>query len=372
MSARVRADSTNPVAAAWREIFDELGRLEAEVDALAGGRALDRAEGTRYLGRLLGAALARFDPRPGLAIDYGVPRIGGFNPDFHFGYAAIEPGSSYVLRGEMRGAHRLALSTHASALGSAQPIGHLSSETIRCDAAGRFEIAVGGEPPPAGTDNWLPTGGRARALLVRQILLRRSDRPAELSLERAGAAAPRELVPLDGDRQREALAGVRLFLAGAARRFFRWTRLLSRIPNAIGPVPAEIEDEVVADPDTFYALGYFDLGPDERLEVRLTPPPCAYWGLHTTNHWLEPIEHDEIVCHRNGATAEPGPDGSITLSIAPQAHPHPNSLHTLGHPNGAIFYRVIGAGDLRVAPPVCTVRRDGSPPGRPEAPRPVP
>ncbi len=373
-------------SAPWRDLFREIERLETEVETLSGGRALDRAEGTRYLGRLLAAALARFDPRPGAAaIDYGIPRIGGFNPDFRFGHAEIDPRGTYLLRGAMNGAARLALSTHASALASAQPIGHLSSETIRCDSGGRFEILVGADAPsetlpgaaaeaatgtrppgpaaaasrpPSGPANRLATEGRATALLVRQLLLRRSDRPADLVLERLDPpAGPTEPAPLTPERQRDALGGVLLFVAGAAGRFFRWTRLLSRISNAIEHVPEEIADEVKADPDTFYALGYFDLAPGERLEVRLSPPPCAYWGLHTTNHWLEPIEHTTLVCHRNCATAEPDPDGSFTLSIAPVDDPRPNSLHTLGHRNGAIFYRVIGAGGAEVALPECAVRR---------------
>lgn len=127
----------------WSELGELLGELEAEMESLCSGRPLDRAEGTRYLARLLASALSRFDGGPGPGIDYATPRIGGFNPDYLMGHAPIDPHGSYRLRGRMNGASRLALSTHAGALSSAQPIGHLSSEKFRGGADGRFEISVG-------------------------------------------------------------------------------------------------------------------------------------------------------------------------------------------------------------------------------------
>lgn len=172
-------------------------------------------------------------------------------------------------------------------------------------------------------------------MLVRQLLLHRSDLPAEFALERVDAPDAPEPDPLTVKRQHAAMNGVLLFVAGASRRFFRWTRLTSRLSNTIERVPTEIADEVKADPDTFYAIGYFDLADEEHLEVRITPPACEYWGLHTTNHWLEPIEHNSVTCHRNHATSEPESDGSVILTISPTGGPHPNSLHTLGHRNGA-------------------------------------
>ena len=184
-----------------------------------------------------------------------------------------------------------------------------------------------------------------------------NDKLRDLVLERADAPYAVGVDPLTVESQRARMDGVLLFVAGAAGRFFRWTRIISRLSNTIEHVPAEIEDEVRADPDTFYAIGYFDLAEDERLEVRVTPPECEYWGLHTTNHWLEPIEHDSIVCHRNHATSEANADGSFTLSISPVEDSHPNSLPTLGHRNGAIFFRVVGATDPNVTLPVCTVRK---------------
>jgi hypothetical protein len=331
-----------------------MSRLQMEMEAQC-DRALDRAEGTRYLSRLLAAGLSRFNGRAGSGIDWDTPRIGGFNPDYRFGHARLDPRGSYRLRGTMNDAARLAVSTHAGALGTARPIGHLAGDGIRCDADGHFDIDIGDEAP-GGSRNWLLKSSKADTLMIRQLLLHRGDKPAELDLEPVDASEVTPPEPLTVESQRERMAGVELFVAGAAGRFLRWTRLISELSNTIEPVLPEIEDEVRADPDTFYAIGSFDLAVDERLEIKLTPPPCDYWGLHTTNHWLEPIEHDSLVCHRNHATSEANADGSITLSISSVEHSHPNSLTTLGHLNGAIFHRVVGATDPNVALPVCTIR----------------
>jgi uncharacterized protein DUF1214 len=347
------------VSAGWHELFDQMSQLQAEVEVLSDGRPLDRAEGTRYLARLLAAGLSRFDGRPGPAIDYATPRIGGFNPDYRFGHARIDRGGTYRLRGRMNDVGRLALSTYAGALASGPPIGHLSSRRIRCDADGTFELVISDEAPGGSDRNWLPKSSKAGTMMVRQLLLHPSDQPAELGLERVDAFEPSAPDPLTVERGHDRMAGAALFVAGAAGRFFRWTQLISRLSNTIRQVPVEIEAEVRADPDTFYAIGYFDLAEGERLEVRITPPQCDYWGLHTTNHWLEPIEHDSITCYRNQATSEANADGSFTLSISPADDTHPNSLPTLGHRNGAIFFRVVGADGPDVALPVCTVRGAG-------------
>ena len=93
--------------------------------------------------------------------------------------------------------------------------------------------------------------------MVRQLLLRTSDCPAQLSLEPLGRSGPAGPAPLTIDRQRDNMGAVSLFVVGAAERFFHWTRLISQISNSIEHVPTAIESEVKADPDTFYAIGYF-------------------------------------------------------------------------------------------------------------------
>lgn len=345
----------------WQELFGQLAQLQVDMELLAADRSLDRAEGSRYLARLLASGLAKFNARPTSSIDYVTPRIGGFNPDYLFGQARINPQLSYRINGKLNDVHRLALGTYASAFGMAAPVGHLSSDCITCDSDGRFEVILSDLAPVAAPSqepqDWLRKNAQTSVLMVRQLLLSPSDQPAELSLNLIETSEPVAPVVLTDDCQRDNMGGVLLFVAGAADRFFRWTRIISRISNTIEQVPAEIESEVKADPDTFYAIGYFDLAEDERLEVRVTPPVCTYWGLQTTNFWLEPIEHDVLVCHRNHATSEADADGSVTLSISPVEEARRNTLHTLGHRNGAIFFRVVGANTRSVTLPVCTLRK---------------
>ena len=128
-------------------------------------------------------------------------------------------------------------------------------------------------------------------------------------------------------------------------------------------MPPELASEVEADPDTFYAIGYFDLADDELLEIRITPPACDYWGLQVTNHWLEPLEHEHLVTHLNHATAEGDADGAVVACIAPAGAPGENVIHSLGHPNGAIFFRVVDAQSDAIPLPTCRVRKLRTPAG---------
>lgn len=364
MADERRGASAGEAGESWRRLFEAVAELEAEMEALCEGRPRDRAEGGRYLSRLLASGLSRFSGRRTLSIDYDVPRIGGFNPDYRFGHATLDPRASYVIRGALNDVHRIALGTYRGMLASSAPVGHVTREDLQADGRGRFELHVSDEPPEASVAGagraWLRKSPETSSLVVRQLVLRLSDRPAELSIERVGPG-PAEETPAweewDARRQRESLDGTLLFVVGAARHFFRWTKALAPLRNRIAHVPGEIEAEVKADPDTFYAVGYFDLDEDESLEVRFTPPPCDYWGLQTTNHWLEPIEHPSLVTHRNQATAESAPDGSVTLVISPRGDAGPNPLHTLGHRNGGVFFRVIGAEGADVSLPSCRVRR---------------
>jgi len=367
---RTHGTDADLLSEAWQKGFETLVRLQSEMESLAGGRPLDLAEGTRYLARLLASGLARFDGRGSTAIDYATPRIGGFNPDYRFGHAKLDPAGAYRIRGRLNDVQRLAIGSYPGGLGNFQPVGYLAKDQIACDAEGRFEVRIADarpepEPAPAVPVSWLPSSAETTALMVRQLLLRATDRPAELVLERVDAApagVPSRAV-LDARRQRAQMDAALLFVAGAAGQFFRWTRIFSQNPNAIADVPTELEAEVKADPDTFYAIGYFDLAEGGSLDIRFTPPACDYWGLAVTNHWLEPIEHGALRTHYNHATAERDPQGEVCLTIDPDADTdtgevpsRPNIVHTAGHRNGAIFFRVIGARNNEVPLPDCRVR----------------
>lgn len=367
MGATRRADPEGQVEAAWQRLFEMLAELQREMESLCEDRPWDRAEGGRYLARLLASGLGRFTARPVLSIDYAVPRIGGFNPDYRFGHAALDPRGSYLIRGTLNDVHRLALGTYRGMLGSSPPVGHVTKDQLQIDARGGFELWLGDRPPEDPSSGagrgWLRKSSETTSLMVRQLLLRPTDRPADLSIERVDGVGRGDPPEWTERRQRESLDAASLFVAGAARHFFRWTRAFSRLSNRIDHVPQELEGEVKADPDTFYAVGYFDLKEDEWLEVHFMPPPCEYWGLQTTNHWLEPLEDDVLVTHRNHVTVEPDADGSVTLAIAAREIARPNVLHTLGHRNGALFFRVVGAAGGEVRLPTCRVRKHAGSPG---------
>ncbi len=340
-------------AALWAELCDRLKRVGDEVFAGAvPGDAVTRAEGVRYLSRLLRAGLTSCvelaDPRfPAFySLSDETLKIGADNPDNRYLNARVDGRLEYRIRGTRGTVHYLAFSTKAGGYGTTgglAPTGFLDSTALAVGDDGRFEVAVSATPRPG---NWLPMTPASAMLIVRQTFLdRAAEEPAALTIARVGDDVAPE--PLDCAALATGLESATRFVGGTARLFAEWTREFARRPNALPPQDQRRYQAAGGDPSIHYYHGYWSLAGDEALVIAVPRVPrCDSWNFQLNNDWMESLDYRYHRIHVNKHTAVYAPDGGCTIVVAHRDPGVPNWLETAGHGHGTMCFRWIGAAEI--------------------------
>ena len=348
--------------ASWNEFCDTL-RTAGNVilSRSAPADPLTRAEGFRYLGRLVRAGLEAFmeraDPlRPALFRPvHETIKMGADNPDNHYQWACVQSDHTYRIRGRRGTISYLGLGTYAGFFGAGgrwAQTGFLESWELDIEPDGTFEIIVSRERP-AEAANWLPMEPDTSSLIVRQTFLDRAhEQVAELQLERIdGEPGPTPLTPARVD---EALTSASRLVVGAAMMFASWAQGFATRPNELPRFEQTSGMAAHGDPNIVYHHGYFQLGPDEALVVETTPPPCEYWNFQLGNHWMESLDYvsHRVAINKHEAALEP--DGSVRIVVSHEPIPGVrNRLETAGHARGTMCLRWMRA--EHHPEPVCRV-----------------
>jgi hypothetical protein len=334
----------------WRDFCRALERAgDAVLRDGSPDDPFDRAEGFRYLTRLTRLALESFvefaDPeapvlhRPA----HETIKLGADNPDNRYEKATISGAHRYRISGTRGTVHYLGFGTYYGDYGSSGrrgQSGYLEAADLEIGSDGRFEITVSCEAP--GSGNWLPMAPDTSSLIVRQTFLDRTrERPADLRIERLGAAGPP--APLTPERLDTALAAAAAYVSGTANLFCDWAEAFAKRINELPPFDPEVARAAHGDPHIRYHHGYFVLEPGEALLVEFTPPRCDYWNFQLDNHWMESLDYryHRIDVNHHGAVVEP--DGSVRLVVAHSDPGHPNWIDTAGHVRGTMCLRFIRA-----------------------------
>jgi hypothetical protein len=336
-------------SAVWEEFCEELRVAAAVIERKLSPRdPLDRAEGYRYLGRLLRLALEKFvehaDPAaPSFyRLSHETAKIGCDNPDSYYRNAAISGRYEYRIRGNRGTARYLGFGTYYGHYGSSGPSGcsgYLEAGDMENAPDGSFEIVVSCREH-AG--NWLRMERDSSMLIVRETLLdRRRERPAELEIERLGVDGPPAV--LSPERLVEGLAEAARFVRGTASLFADWAEGFARHPNALRPLDPAVAGAAHGDPNIFFHMGYWQIGPDEALLVEAKPPPCEYWNFQLNNYWMESLDYRYHRIHYNSHTTRYRPDGSFRLVVARSDPGVPNWVETAGHSRGTMGLRWVKA-----------------------------
>ena len=334
----------------WEEFCDTLKRAgqqilrpEAPIDAL------DRAEGFRYLSRLLRIGLEMHlefaDPDfPGFFLpSHETGKIGADNPDNHYLFARINGNNEYVIRGERGSVSYLSIGTQKGGYetnGRMEPTGAIDSAQLQTDANGHFEIRLSREKQPG---NWLRIEPESNAVIVRQTFMDRSkEKPATMRISRAGADA--RPAPLSAQRLHSGLGNASRFVEGTARLFADWSQSYLKHPNQLPPADQALCQRVGGDPNIFYYHSYWELKPDEALIVHVKSiPDCRFWNLQVSNWWMESLDYRYHRISLNKHTAKADADGGVTIVIAHNTPGHANWLETTGHERGTLCFRWVGA-----------------------------
>ncbi|HWI09842.1 MAG TPA: DUF1214 domain-containing protein [Burkholderiaceae bacterium] len=335
----------------WDDFCDALKRAGQQVlRPETPANAFDRAEGWRYLSRLTRLGLEMF-------VEAGTPefptfmvpshetaKIGADNPDMSYMAARISGRYRYRVWGQRGTVASINFSTKRGGYdqgGKLLPGGFIDTNTLQVGPDGQFELTLSSEPAPG---NWLKIDPDTVQLLVRQVFLdRRSEKPADLRIERLDAAGETP-PPLAPAALHDNLKRAGSFVENTARMFADWAQTFLPHTNQLPPADQAYCQSIGGDPNIFYYHSYWALEDDEALLFELDRiPPCEYWNLQIDNHWMESLDYRYFRICLNKHSARLRPDGGLRLVLAHRDPGVANWLQTAGHRRGTMCWRWIGA-----------------------------
>jgi hypothetical protein len=262
---------------------------------------------------------------------------GGPNPDNVYLRARIDPGSTYRVRGDVRGV-RAAIFSLVDGDMHLGRFGVFSERTLDEFAVGDdgvLEFLITADEGPA---NVMPMHPDARMLLVRQYQSDwEHDAVATLDIERVDAAVGDAVPDIAGaiDRAGEwatrSLTFWRDYVDAARRR---------STPNEFGP-PATPPGGA---PTIAYGAGWWDVPDGHALVITSDVPDADYWGwtIHT-RWWLDSGAFDERSTSVNHRQAHVDTDGRYRVVVSATDPGTANWVDITGHPSGLLVYRYVGA-----------------------------
>ncbi len=336
---------------AWDEFCDALKAAGQIVQSPNAPRdAFNRAEGYRYLTRLLRGGLESFlefrDPEfPELRCGaHETIKLGADNPDNRYESCAINPAYDYRIVGSRGSVDYLGfgsvINKYASG-GGMVSTGYIDAREMHIEEDGSFELLIS-QSPQAG--NWLPLGPESNAINVRQTFQDRGkEKPALLKIERVGVSGERPRA-LSAEKLVRGLRGATGFVQGSAKLFEDWSESFLPSLNQLPPADQAYCQAIGGDPNIFYFHGAWALDDDEVLVIRAPQvPPCQTWNFQLNNWWMESLDYRHHTIHVNKHSAYYEPNGSVTVYVSHSDPGMPNWIETAGHRMGTMCWRWIGA-----------------------------
>ncbi len=357
------------VAPKTTAVFDDLIAALTEIrdgyvlDPDRFSEPIDVIEGYRYVGQVLSAASELFmeaDPEHPRMASIVTParKLQGDNPDAIYHYARIRGDRSYRVSGTIDGECYTSFTVHAAADDGALAgavLADINHRDFTVAADGSYAVVFGPEPHDG---DWVSIPPEAHSIVVRSYF--QQPRSAQndpntnvrIDIEPVGAVEPPP--PLDDETMAERMH--------AAVAFLRQTTVgqglpggpsgvpfVADVPNEL-PKPFSFRDSGLPVPgavDIHYAMGRWDLAPDEALVMTGTLPPCVFANVMLWNVHMQTLEYRSRRSALNQAQIELEPDGTYRIVIADRDPGVANWLDTGGHPRGSIFWRfLLPEGDL--------------------------
>ncbi|MGI9294634.1 MAG: DUF1214 domain-containing protein, partial [Pseudomonadales bacterium] len=322
------------------------------------GDAFNRAEGFRYLTRLLRVGLESnvefSDPRFPVfySLAHETAKIGNDNPDNFYQNCNISGQYDYRIIGTRGTVPYLSIETkagHYGTTGGMAPTGHIESSDLEIASDGSLEIIVSATPKPR---NWLPMQAHTDNLLVRQTFHDRgNETKAELRIECLNADGNNYL---QAEAFVEQLRNTTSFVRATANIFVDWMAGYSKHINQLPSDDQARRQAAGGDSGIHYLQSYWQLAAGEALVVQAKKiPRCRTWNFQLSNFWMESLDYRYHKISVNKHTAHYEDDGSVNIVVA-HSDPgpgYPNWLTTAGHELGGMLFRWVEADEH---PPVDT------------------
>jgi hypothetical protein len=337
------SDHKYETSAAFHELLDVLRDIDQKfVGGPEGvGDETSVLEGYRWIPSILAVALDAYvwaDTTKPLFTEIVGPhrKWGGDNADAFYNFAPIDPARTYRVRGTRADSVYFSLTVYGGPRDgrySQRIIGTINDRQMTFAADGSFEIVLSTQDHPG---NFLRLEDDALCAITRDYLVDPvHGRKATWTIEPTEAAPPPRLTDAD------MAARFR-----AATTFLRDQLTFQPVPydeaklNAVDdPYPVPKETFGWAAGDAAYAMGAFDLAPDQALILRGRSPECAFWNMCLWNTFLHTYDYRHERVTINGGQTSYNPDGSWTIVIAARDPGVPNWVSTADHRRGRIWFR---------------------------------
>jgi hypothetical protein len=307
---------------------------------------LDRAEGLRYLTRLLRnalyATLENSDPDRPRWQGLDLVKIGADNPDNVYHSAPVRGTNGYRITGSRGTIAYASFGSKANRYakdGTMASTGELRNDDLHVEPDGSVEIIASAERP-ADARNWLPLAVDSTMIVLRESYLDREKEAAgSWAIERLGEVGPAG--PLTTEHLVRSLQRTALGVHGTAATFQAWTELFMTRPNELPDWGQEMFQRAGGDPEIFYLHGYWSLAPGEAWVIQTEVPDAPYWNFQLGNWWMESMDWDKrITVNKHTATLDH--DGRLTLVVAAEDPGWGNWIDTTGHTCGTALLRWVG------------------------------
>jgi hypothetical protein len=333
---------------AFRELLDLLRDADATFLAEPRGPldAVGIVDGYVHLTHLLAYGLELYleaDPERPAFTPLAAPtrKILGDNVDSLYHFAPLRGDRAYRIAGTRGNAVYLAFCVYGGkpdGQWSERVVANVSQRDLAFAPDGSFVLILG-TTPRAGAD-FVRLEPDAVCVIVRQYFTDpRAAVPAQLAIEALDPVPPPP-APLDDATLARRLRAVATFV----RETLHVVPLPALPPNLIGPpMPWSPHVPGWGTPDNVYALGAFQLEPDQALIIEGRSPPCTYWGVQVWNRFMQSLDYRYHRVSLNHAQAALEPDGSFRVVVAPRDPAMPNWIATAGHREGLVFCRWLQA-----------------------------
>jgi len=332
--------SQSDLSQAFGELLDEVRAVERKLlDADPPLAEADLLDGYRLAFSLLRIAVDAYvwnDKDRPLLVDVIGPYLkwGGDNSDAYYQLSPIDPNRTYRVKGNRGDSVYLSLTVYGGpddGRYSDRIVGTVNDRTLAFDDQGNFELTLSPTPQPGA---WLKLEPDAVFALTRDyVTARDTARRVEWTIEAVDAPQRRQEDSADMTRR---LRAARTWLH--EQLSFLPTKV--EPPNEIAePYPVPSQTYGWAAGDAAYAMGAFELAPDEALIIEGSSPECAFWNLCLWNPFLHTYDFTSERVTINGAEVTYEPDGSWRIVVSDQDPDHPNWVSTAGRSKGLIWLR---------------------------------
>lgn len=339
--------------AVWRDVVKAIGKLEKLVwnDPLIEDD-LTRAEGVRYLTRLIAGALPmtlednradypQFLQFLSTRIHYGLPAT-----DCYYIWAPVHGDNVYRISGDRGSAHLFDIETrqgHFAHVLDWKLVDRRSDFTL--DADNQVEVVLSRKQQPG---NWIRLPEGPGNIIFRQYYYDwLTETPAKLRIENINAKYPPPALTTGA-------------VAAQLQLFADWLENLparfSQVVNTYYQAPA---NSMVFDSIDFgwkdlqYGKGTYHIAEDEALIVEVKLPKAPYWSIQLCSHFWEARDFQFRQTSLNGHQAQIHSDGVFRAVIAHSDPGIANWLDAGGHQRGLIAIRYYKADSA----PVPEIRR---------------